>query len=155
MRFQDCTVLKVGVLVLLVLAGGVLAPSLADSPQESPALYLHLSSNRYDINSMRTKLPPPPLEWQCIATVSIVSGHPFYFDIPCHYEPDMRMEGTVTRMGKRLETDFMIDVADVGPAYRHKQKTPINLNTVYEFGDADFRFCISDSPDPASTGTKK
>lgn len=111
-------------------------------------LNLHLYSNRYDINSMGA-IPAAPRDWQCIATVSVVSGYPFYFNIPCHYEPEMRIEGMVTRFGDRIESEFTIDVADVGPAYHHEQKSPIALNTLYEFGDEDFKFSISDSPDPA------
>ena len=139
---------------LLALAAMIVPASIADEPSASKTLYLHLFSNRYDITSMG-RLPPVPREWQCIATVSVVSGHPFYFDIPCHYEPEMRMEGKVKRAGNRINTDFIIDVADVGPAYRHVQKTPIELNTLHEFGDGEFRFSISDSREPPVINSKE
>ena len=139
---------------LLAIAAMIAPASIADEPSASKTLYLHLYSNRYDITSMK-QLPPAPREWQCIATVSVVSGNPFYFDIPCHYEPEMRMAGNVKRVGSRIDTDFIIDVADVGPAYRHVQKTPIELNTLHEFGDREFRFSISDSREPPVIKSKE
>jgi hypothetical protein len=151
MRNRTTTLLGLIASALLAFAAAIAPASRADQPRESKTLYLHLYSNRYDITSMG-KLPPAPRDWQCIASVSVVSGHPFYFVIPCHYEPEMRMEGEVKRVPGRVEAEFNINVADVGPAYRHVQKTPIELNTLYDFGDGDFRFSISDSREP--TGIK-
>ena len=152
MRSPSTTfILSAGLLLALC---AYIAPSVqADNPRESKVIYLHLYSNRYDIATMGDP-PSPPRDWQCIATVSVVSGHPFYFDIPCHYEPHMRMEGEIVRFGKRVETDFTIDVSDVGPAYRHIQKTPLGLDTLHEFGDADFKFSISSSRKPPSVRAK-
>ena len=65
------------------------------------------------------------------------------------------MEGKVKLVGSRIDTDFIIDVADVGPAYRHVQKTPIELNTFHEFGDREFRFSISDSREPPVIKSKE
>jgi hypothetical protein len=155
--YQDKSVITIRAILFILLAANILAFTAsfasalqADNSDESKILYMHLYSNRYDITSMED-LPPPPREWQCIATVSIVSGYPFYFDIPCHYEPEMRMEGKISRNGRHVETEFTIDVADVGPSYRHVQNTPIELDTLQEFGDADFRFSISESRKPHSS----
>ena len=130
-----------------------LKPESEVRPRDSKVVFLHLFSNRYDINSMG-KLPPPPRDWQCIATVTIVSGYPFYFDIPCHNEPQMRIEGNVVRSGKRVDPDFTISVEDVGPAYRHTQKTAIDLGTLHDFGDSGFKFSISASQRPPRIGAK-
>jgi len=109
-------------------------------------LYLHLFSNRYDIHSMRGA-GSPSRDWQCIATVSVVSGAPFFADIPCHYEPTMSMQGTIDRHGELVNSKFSIDVADVGPAYHHEQYVPVKLNNLLDFGDGEFRFSISDISD--------
>lgn len=152
MRSPSTTfILSAGVLLALYACNAL--GQQADKSREPKVLYLHLYSNRYDITTMRG-LPSPPRDWQCIATVSVVSGHPFYFDIPCHYEPHMRMEGEIVSFGKRVETDFTIDVTDVGPAYRHVQKTPLGLDTLHEFGDAEFKLSVSSSRKPPSVRAK-
>lgn len=140
MRFALSTIL------LLVTISGLSFALWMERTRKPDVLYLHLYSNRYDIYSMG-KLPPHPRDWQRIATISVVSGADFYADLPCHYEPEMSMAGTITLRGSRVDTNFTIDVADVGPAYRHEQKTPVPLNSVHDFGDGDFKFSISDNPD--------
>ena len=135
-------------LLLLVTLFGLTIALWLEWTRKPEILYLHLYSNRYDISHPVGKLPPPPRDWECIATISMISGAPFYADIPCHDEPMMILEGTVVRRGNLVGTNFTIEVSGVDVAYRHKQNSPVPLNRVHDFSGgwgSDFKFAISDT----------
>ena len=140
MRFSLSTALLLVTIVSLAMALWL------EWTREPDVLYLHLYSNRYDIHSMGDA-PPPPRNWQCIATISVVSGASFYANIPCHYEPAMSLVGTFDRHGDMVRTQISIDVADVGPAFRHEEDSLIPLNRLQTFGDGEFKYSISDDSD--------
>lgn len=112
-------------------------------------LFLHIYSNRYDIYSMSSDLPPPPRPLECIATIAIPSTGYFYADLPNHYEPYMRIEGNMAMSGNLLTPNFTIGVEECGGGYSHHQTTPLALNSRETFGlDEEFFFAISDSQSP-------
>lgn len=111
-------------------------------------LYLHLYSNRYDIYSNTSDLPKPPRPMQCIATLSLVPGFEFDSHFPNHYEPEMWFRGRINRSGDTLFNNFFIDLADSGLATTFQQEEPLELGEWVEFWDGEFRYCISDRPEP-------
>lgn len=134
-------------LLVATLVGLAIALWLERSKAKEP-VYLHLYSNRYDIESMTSDLPKPPRPMQCIATFSLVPGFEFDVHFPNHYEPEMWFGGRIDRSGKLLNTDFFIDLADTGLATTFNQKGPLEIGEWIEFWEGEFQFCISDQPKP-------
>lgn len=137
---------------LLAICAGV-AVLAAVWPRSQPVLYIHVYSNRYDIESMGD-LPPHPRPWQRIATLSVASGSPFFAQFPGHYEPRLQFDGIVRKRGDVAIGNFSIEVEDVGTTLGHKQEAPIPLGVVFPLAcegcaeeQIEFRFCISDSPE--------
>ena len=64
--------------------------------------------------------------------------------MPNHYEPEMMIRGKIRRVNSLIETDFTIDLQDVGLAFSHHQNTTMRIDEIMEFWDGEFRLCISD-----------
>ena len=137
-----------GILVMAIVC--VTAKICMDLSQQPKTLYLHLYSNRYAIDSMSSKLPPPPRDMQCIASLSVVSGRRFYAHLPNHYEPEVRVFGTIVSEGEYVTTNFSIDIQDTGVSFEHDQKGVMELDRAHEFFDQKFQFVVSSSADPSS-----
>lgn len=122
----------------------VVAPG--SNGDRNAALYLHLYSNRYDIHSMSSKLPPPPRDFQCILTLALHPGMHVFANIPNHYEPEIEISGKVNRREDTLTGSLTFVVADVGIAYIHEHQKPIKLGQFEPFDiDHDFRFVVTES----------
>ena len=111
-------------------------------------LYLHIYSNRYDIHTMNSDLPPAPRDWQCIATIAISPNVQFYAKMPNHYEPEIMVRGNLRRSTTSIETDFTIDLQDVGMAFSHHQTSTIQIGDTIDFWDGEFSLSISDLCEP-------
>lgn len=109
-------------------------------------LYLHLYSNRYDIHSVSSKLPPPPRDFQCILTLALHPEKHIFANIPNHYEPEIEISGKVNRREDTLTGSLKFAVQDVGIAYIHEHQRPIKLGQFEPFDiDHDFRFVVTES----------
>lgn len=118
-----------------------------DSDDDKDAvLYLHLYSNRYDIHGMSSDLPPPPRDYQYLLTLALHPGKRLFASVPNHYEPEIEIDGVLTRRGDILTGDLTFAVQDVGIAYIHKHSRPVKISRFEAFDiDHDFKFVITES----------
>ena len=84
-----------------------------------------------------------------IGSVAVSPDIPFYYHSPIDRNPDLKINGTVTRTTQGFNCDFTIWIDDMSATFDYRHQTPVKTDSLVEFWNS-YSFAITTDSSPYS-----